>query len=125
MSASTRTSEGQVPFPDDGDACLGRGGNGAEHPGEVADHVEDHHKVVHIVVVGRGDVDPAAAGERADDACAEDERGEGRAGRVVEEVLQEDERETGAGGERDEQLEDVALGVPVADAAPISWVELR
>lgn len=35
--------------------------NGTEHPRHVTDDVRDHADIMYIVVVGRGDVDPAAA----------------------------------------------------------------
>lgn len=36
---------------------------GTEHPRHITDDVRDHKHVMHIVVVGRGDVDPASTGQ--------------------------------------------------------------
>jgi len=42
-----------------------RGGvvNGTKHPRHVADDVRGHEHVVRVMMVGRGDVDPAATGQ--------------------------------------------------------------
>ncbi len=125
MSASTRRGEGQLPFPDDGDACGGRGGNGAEHPGEVADHVEDHHKVVHIVVVGGGDVDqPPQESVRTMPAPKTSVASAGLDG-WWRKYWRKTSAKRGPAVSAMSSWKMFALGVPVADAAPISWVEWK
>ena len=66
------------------------------------------------MVVGRGDVDPAAAKHGPDEADSGYERGR-RARLRGEEVPEADQCEARAGGNGDEELEEGALGVAVAD----------
>ena len=70
--------------------------NTPDCPGECSDEVRDHEDVVPVVVVGGGDVGPAAAGEGAEDADAGDEFGEGAAAAGGHEVPEGDEGEPGA-----------------------------
>jgi hypothetical protein len=70
--------------------------NAAEHPRDVAHHVQYHHKVMHIVRVAGGDINPPSAGESAYESGNEHDGGESGVLGMMEEVLQEDEREAWA-----------------------------
>ena len=48
----------------------------AQRPRQRRDEIRDHEDVVPVVVVRRGDICPAAAGERAEDARVRDKLGE-------------------------------------------------
>jgi len=92
--------------------------NGTEHPRHVTDEVRDHEDVVHIVVVGRGDVDPAAAGQGSNDTNDEKDKGpRGLAGLALHMVLEKHEDKAGTGSQGDEYLEETSLRIPIADAS--------
>ena len=67
-------------------------------PRKGDDEVGDHEDVVPVVVVARGDVAPAAAGEGAEEAEGRDELGEGAAAFAGEDVPEADEGESGTWG---------------------------
>lgn len=93
--------------------------------GERREDAPDHEDVVHVAVITARNEDPAAAGNGAH--CGDDGEcgGEGavRIEVAVRDEADEDEEEARARGEGDEELEDVALGEPVADGAAGSGAE--
>ena len=69
-------------------------GDASDGPRDGEDEVRDHEDVVPVMVVGRGDVCPAAARQGADEARDGDGLGEGAAGPRGEQVPQSDEGES-------------------------------
>ena len=47
------------------------GGNYTEHPWDVADDIRDHQYVMPVMIISRGDVDPASARESSQKTDAE------------------------------------------------------
>ena len=92
--------------------------NGTEHPRHVTDDVRHHEDVMHVVMVGRGDVDPATTGQRSDDANNEKDKGpRGLVGLALHMVLEKHEGKTWPRSQGDENLEETPLWIPVANAS--------
>jgi len=73
---------------------------------------------MHIVVVGRGDVDPATTGQRSNNA--NDEQGKGPRGLIclaLHMVLEKHEGKAWPRSQGDENLEETSLWIPVTDAS--------
>jgi hypothetical protein len=97
-----------------------------KRPRNRRNKVADHKDVMPLVVVRTGDICPATAGERPEYAPEGDELGQAMALSVCQEVPQPDERESGPGGHGDEDHEEGALGIAVADGGgdggkPFLW----
>ena len=106
------------PSPFQGQTRRWRAVNRTEHPRHVADDVRHHEHVMHIVVVGRGDVDPAATGQRSNDANDEKDKGRrGLACLAMHMVLEKHEGKTWPRSQGDEDLEETSLWVPVSNAS--------
>lgn len=84
-------------------------------PRQRGDHVRDHEDIVPIVIVRARDIRPPSARQCAKDAHSRDELGQTAALAVGETVKEEDEGESGSGADGDEDLEDGAFRVAVAD----------
>jgi len=56
-----RGENGSLPLSNYRNARTGSGRDAYKHPRDVADHVEDHHKVMDIVIITRGNIYPASA----------------------------------------------------------------
>jgi len=69
-----------LPLPKDRNARRGCSGDAHKHPRDVADHVEDHHEVVNVVIIARGNIYPASTGESAYNSRQKDNGGK-RGGR--------------------------------------------
>jgi len=85
-----------LPLPTDRRARTGCCGDADKHPRDIADHVENHHEVVDVVVIAGGDVHPASTGESAHNARQKDDSGKRGGFRMVQEVLEEYNGETWA-----------------------------
>lgn len=68
-----------------------------------------------VMIVCGGDVGPAAAGEGAEEAPEGNEAGQLGAGPARQQIPEADEGETRAGCDGDEELEEGALRIPVAN----------
>lgn len=99
----------------------------ARRPGQGSNNVRDHQNIVPVVIVGRGDVSPSAAGQRPQQAHEGHEAGELGPGLPRQEVEETDEGESGPRCDGDEDHEERALGVSVANCRrdggePFLWV---
>ena len=68
--------------------------NAAGSPGNGKDDVRDHENVVPVMVVGRGDVGPAAASKSSDDTGKRNSLGEDTAGFSSQEIEKSNQGES-------------------------------
>lgn len=101
--------------------------NAAKGPWDGGEQVGDHKDIMPVVIVGRGDIGPSSAGQRAEDAPEGNEARQLGPGPPRQQVPEADEGEAWAGCDGDEELEEGSLGVSVAycggdGGEPFLWV---
>ena len=94
MALDVSRENRNLPFSKDRNARRGCSGDAHKHPRDVAGHVENHHEVMDVVIITRGNIYPASTGESAYNSRHKYNGGK-RGGRgMVQKVLEEHDSET-------------------------------
>ena len=99
----------------DGTAVVGAQGQATQSPRQGGHQIRDHEDIVPVVVVGGGDIGPTSTGQSAEDTDTSNNLRQGVVRARTEDVPQENEKEARTGSDSNEDHEERALGVAIAN----------